>query len=94
MKVNLRKNPYFSIDFIRAFELCVGDTKGEVYFKCHEVHFSTGSSLFYSCNMGTSALHEMPTHCPRAAGLRAKGWTFQSRPRVPVLQLLCNTFVG
>ena len=25
---------------------------------------------------------------------RAKGWTFQGRPRVPVLQLLWNTFVG
>ena len=71
----------------------------EIYAQARgHVRILTGNALvpvvFYSCNMGTSGLPEMSTRCPRAAGQRAKGWTFQDRPQVPVLQLLCNTFVG
>ena len=31
----------------------------------------------FSSNMGMSGLPEMSTHCPRATGMMAKGWTFQ-----------------
>ena len=41
--------------------------------------------------MGTSGLPDMYTRCPRAAGPRVY---ISGKPRVPMLQLLCNTYVG
>ena len=45
----------------------------------------------YSCNMGKSGLPDIYTRSTKDAGPRAEGVYISGKPRVPMLQLLCNT---